>query len=284
MRGIRNKDTIKIGPQQTSLVSDPLAVEAPLEVQIWGHESTLFFPFNVTMRTPGSDEELVLGFLFAEGIIGKKEDVLRLQQLSENLIQITLSPRIKLDKTDVDRNFYTSSSCGVCGKKSLGKIQQFSCYFPPKASPIVSIAKLLALPQRLFAAQSLFQLTGGIHAAGLFDTDGELLFAREDVGRHNALDKLIGAALQQALVPWRDVILVLSGRISFELVQKASMLGIPIIVAVGAPSSLAVDLAEDCGITLIGFAKGDRCNIYTGAERLITNGKPLASTPDQVLI
>ena len=284
MRGIRNKDTIKIGPQQSSLVSDPLAIEAPLEIQIWDHENSLFFPFNVTMRTPGSDEELVIGFLFAEGIIGKKEDVLRWQQLSENLIQITLSPLIKLDITDIDRNFYTSSSCGVCGKKSLGKIEQFSCYFPKKASPIISIEKLLVLPQQLLAAQSLFQLTGGIHAAGLFDTDGVLLFAREDVGRHNALDKLIGAAVQQALVPWRDVILVLSGRISFELVQKASMLGVPIIMAVGAPSSLAVDLAEDCGITLIGFAKADRCNIYTGSERLITNGKSLASISDQVLI
>lgn len=282
MRGIRNKDTIKIGPRHSSLVSDSLAVEAPLEVQIWDHQNNLYFPFNVTMRTPGSDQELALGFLFAEGIIGKMEDVLQLEEAAEDLIRIMLSPKIRLNKSDIDRNFFTSSSCGVCGKKSLEKIAQESCYFPPKASPVINIAELIALPQQLFNAQSLFQLTGGIHGAGLFDMKGKLLLAREDVGRHNALDKLIGAALQQELVPWREAALVLSGRISFELVQKASMLGIPFIIAVGAPSSLAVELAEDCGITLIGFTKAERCNIYTGAERLIIDTPSSTSITAQV--
>lgn len=268
MKGIKHKNALKIGPHSSAIITDFLAIEEPLEIQLWDYKGEVFFPLSINMRTPGEDQDLCRGFLFAEGIIGKKEDILEIEQSSENVIRIKLVPQIRVNQGESERYFLSSSSCGVCGKKSLNNLSFHSCYFPAKGHPLLDITTLLSLPQQLKSAQSLFQQTGGIHAAGLFTPQGELLLVREDVGRHNALDKLIGAALDQAVFPWRDHLLLLSGRISFELVQKASMTGVPIIAAVGAPSSLAVELAEECGITLIGFIRDKRCNVYTGEERL----------------
>ncbi|MEZ5040840.1 MAG: formate dehydrogenase accessory sulfurtransferase FdhD [Saprospiraceae bacterium] len=268
MKGIKHKNALKIGLHSSAAITDILAIEEPLEIQLWDYKEEGFFPLSINMRTPGEDQDLCRGFLFAEGIIGQKGDIQEIEQTNENVIRIRLVPQIRINQGKIERYFFSSSSCGVCGKKSLNNLSFHSCYFPAKGHPLIDVSTLLSLPQQLKSAQSLFQQTGGIHAAGLFSPQGELLLIREDVGRHNALDKLIGAALEQAVFPWRDHLLLLSGRISFELIQKASMTGVPIIAAVGAPSSLAVELAEECGITLIGFIRDKRCNVYTGEERL----------------
>jgi len=188
----------------------------------------------------------------------------------QNVVSVSLDPSLQFDIARLDRNFYTSSSCGVCGKGSLEMVESVSCYFPKPAYPLLHVDTLWSLPEKLKEAQSLFTLTGGIHAAGLFNKAGQLQLLKEDVGRHNAVDKLIGAALQKTQLPLRDEILFLSGRIGFELVQKATMAGIPIIAAVGAPSSLAVDLAVESDMTLIGFLRNERMNVYCGMERIVT--------------
>ncbi len=257
---------------------DKLALEEPLEIQL------RFGPVSerqtrslaVTMRTPGQDEELAVGFLFSESIIGHRHHVMSTQNVGvqlaesarENVLLVELAADLSLDFNRLNRHFYTSSSCGVCGKASLEMVQSVSAYFPRPDAPLVSQRILGQLPARLRAAQPMFDHTGGIHGAALFDPEGNLLLLREDVGRHNALDKVLGAALLQNLLPLRDHIVLVSGRLSFELVQKAAMAGVPVLAAVGAPSSLAVELAEESGMTLVGFLREDRFNVYTGIGRV----------------
>ena len=251
---IANKDVQRI---------DWLAIEEPLEIRL------TFGPLAkrrteslaITMRTPRDDFELVKGFLFSEGVISSLSDINHIQfkanllaeAASENVVQVDLSTSLNVDWEQFGRHFYTSSSCGVCGKASIEMVSKTTCYYINPTSPKIRREVLYMLPEKLRNKQSVFDQTGGLHAAALFDKSGELLMLREDVGRHNALDKLIGAAMEYFDFPLKDKTLLLSGRISFELVQKAAMAGIPIIAAVGAPSSLAVDLAEEHSISLIGF-------------------------------
>jgi FdhD protein len=244
-------------------VRDEVAVEEPLEIRVDG------IPLTVTMRTPGHDEELALGFLHGEGLIpaappraaGPTED------LAANVVEVA-GPLLRDPGV---RRFYTTSSCGVCGKGALEEVAAVAdgSAAPLPPGPRVARALLAALPDRLRAGQPAFGRTGGLHATGLFSADGELLAVREDVGRHNAMDKVIGRALLDGLLPLHGRILCVSGRLSFELVQKAAVAGAPLLVGVGAPSSLAIELAADRGMTLCGFARGDgHVNVYAGAERV----------------
>ncbi len=251
-------------------IEDALTVEEPLEISIaYGSAvSRIRKTVAVTMRTPDNDFELSLGFLFTEGVIFNKKEILNVRFLEENRVLVDLDEKVNFDFEKLNRNFYTTSSCGVCGKASLEAISKTMCFILEKGSPTVSKDILLGLPQKLLAVQQSFIETGGAHASVLFNTEGGILKIFEDVGRHNALDKLIGWAFQQDILPLKESIVLVSGRASFELIQKASMAGIPIVVAVGAPSSLAVDLAEENGLTLIGFLKKNKFNIYTGIERI----------------
>ncbi len=235
-------------------VSDEVAVEEPLEIRVDGE------PLAVTMRTPGNDEELALGFLYGEGLITEPHQVGLTADLAVNTVEVE-GP---LARDVAARSFYTTSSCGVCGKGALEEVAIHAPVLPP--GPTIERALLAGLPERL--RQPGFARTGGLHATGLFTPDGELLHVREDVGRHNAMDKVIGRALREGLVPLHGRVLCVSGRLSFELVQKAAVAGAPILVGVGAPTSLAVSLAADRGMTLAGFARRGRVNVYTGAERV----------------
>ena len=251
---------------------DQVVEEAPLEIQLeYGAEGNRRIqPIAVTMRTPGQDLDLALGFLFTEAIIGKMSDIEKVVDLSEqNRVKVRLHPNLRIDLSRLERHFYTSSSCGICGKGALEMVQTVSCYYPVPEHPKIKASNLYLFPEHLNKAQSIFALTGGIHAAGLFDPSGYCHYLREDVGRHNAVDKLLGAALQAGHLPLRQHILMLSGRIGFELVQKAAMAGIPIVAAVGAPSSLAIDLAKENGMTLVGFLRNHRMNVYCGPERIL---------------
>ena len=232
---------------------DAVAIEEPLEIRVHGR------PLSVTMRTPGHDEELALGFLFGEGLI----DGPRKAGLTEDFANNTVEVEGPLLRDPGERRFYTTSSCGVCGKGALEEVAVASA--PVGPGPVVDRELLIGLPERL--EQPTFELTGGVHATGLFDTTGQLLLAREDVGRHNAMDKVIGRALLDGLVPLADKILCVSGRLSFELVQKAAVAGAPILVGVGAPSTLAIELAADRNMTLAGFTRRGRTNVYSGPER-----------------
>lgn len=273
------RSIIRFRHNQFEAQNDHLAKEDPLEIQVaYGPvRQRQRLSLAVTMRTPGQDFDLVYGFLFTEGLIQLRKDVLHMRypgaQLSaeaqENSILVELHPDLVFDEKRLQRHFYTSSSCGVCGKASLEMVQQHSTFILPARQPLISFEQLLALPGLLLASQSLFNCTGGIHATGLFTPTGDLLYLREDVGRHNALDKVIGAALQKQEFPLSNNILLVSGRAGFELVQKAVMAGIPIMAAVGAPSSLAVELAEAYGLTLIGFLREGGFNVYTGEERIL---------------
>ena len=264
--------------------TDLIATEQPLEIRLaYGptgqrQQQTL----AITMRTPGHDAELTAGFLLSEGIIQNTSDLLTLAHCPDprrpeeraNVLLAELATGVAVDLGRLERHFYTSSSCGVCGKTSIAAVRAVSC---PVVSaegygPVVAAATIHALPARQRAAQSAFEQTGGLHAAALFTADGELLLLREDVGRHNALDKLVGAALLADQLPLHQHVLLLSGRASFELVQKAAVAGIAIVAAVGAPSSLAVDAADEFGLTLLGFVREDRFNIYTHESRIaVTN-------------
>lgn len=253
-------------------VEDTLATEEPLEIRLVYGTRTAPVKKNlaVTMRTPGNDEELAIGFLYTEGIICSAKDVISATLLNDNVVQVSLAEGCSPDLKSAERNFYTTSSCGVCGKASIDAIRT-ECAIYDKAPPFTVPASLVyTLPAILRGQQSMFRETGGIHGTALFDTSGKMLMVREDVGRHNAMDKLVGAALNSGMIPLQQHILLLSGRVSFELVQKATMAGIKMIVSVGAPSSLAVATADEFGITLVGFAKQDRFNIYCGEERIIT--------------
>ncbi|WP_084962582.1 formate dehydrogenase accessory sulfurtransferase FdhD [Thermoactinospora rubra] len=258
---------------------DQLAAEEPLEIRLDG------VPLTVTMRTPGDDFDLAAGFLVSEGAVGAAEDIATIRYCAGatvdgsntyNVLDVRLAPGVPAPRP---RNFYTTSSCGVCGKASLeavSTVTRWSARDDPVRVPLPVVA---TLPDRLRAAQRVFDRTGGLHAAGLFTARGEPLCVREDVGRHNAVDKILGWALRGGRLPLAGTVLTVSGRASFELVQKAVMAGIPVLAAVSAPSSLAVELAEDQGLTLIGFLRGESMNVYTGEHRLdVTPGAGAGST------
>jgi FdhD protein len=261
-----------LGEARVDFVDD-LAVEEPLEIQL-EHAGQLR-SLSITMRTPGHDQELALGFLWTEGILRSPDDLRQVRSVSQspcrtNLVRVAHQDHVAVDLDRLERHFYTTSSCGVCGKASIQALRTQSAFPPwPEGSPPFFPASLLhSLPSRLRAAQEVFAATGGLHASALFDRSGECLVLREDVGRHNALDKVIGRALLDGQLPLRDRLLLVRGRASFELVQKASMAGLPFLGAVGAPSSLAVDLAREAGMTLVGWLRDGRFNVYTGAWRL----------------
>lgn len=254
----------KITEQQVIDATDWLSVEEPLEIQLTFGSSAnrQTKSISVTMRTPGNDTDLALGFLFTEGILQSMQQVASVQSISLNVLRIELQEDAVPRLAATDRNFYTTSSCGVCGKSSIDAIRTVRP-FAQRSLPIdVSVEQLMALPALLQQAQADFASTGGIHASGLFSFKNELILLREDVGRHNALDKLIGAAFQQQQLPLTNTILLLSGRASFELLQKAAMAGIPLVASIGAPSSLAVQLAVETDTSLVGFLKSHRLNIY----------------------
>ena len=234
--------------------ADAVAVEEPLEIRVDGG------PLAVTMRTPGHDEELALGFLFGEGLIDRPHAAGPAADLAANVVEVA-GPLLREPSR---RSFYATSPCGICGKGALEDVAVRSAAAPP--GPLVSRRLLAALPDRL--RQPAFELTGGVHATGLFDSAGELLCVREDVGRHNAMDKVIGWALREEALPLEGRILCVSGRLGFELVQKAAVARCPILVGVGAPTSLAIELARELGMTLAGFARAGRLNVYAGAERV----------------
>lgn len=250
---------------------DALAAEEPLELRVNGKA------LAVTMRTPGQDVELAHGFLLSEGVIGSSEDI-SIARFCEgtgpdgmntyNVLDVALADGVPPPDTGVERNFYTTSSCGVCGKAALDAVKLKTRHSPALDPVQVTPEALTGFPDALRERQKVFESTGGLHAAGLI-VNGELLVVREDVGRHNAVDKVLGWAVLQNLVPLRGAVLMVSGRASFELVQKAAMAGIPVLAAVSAPSSLAVELAEEQGMTLIGFLRGDSMNVYTGGERVL---------------
>lgn len=258
--------------------SDVLAAEEPLEIRLgYGpagqrQHRTL----AITMRTPGHDFELTAGFLLTEGIIRIREELngvlycpdVTKEEERENVVRAELATAVPVDMPRLERHFYTSSSCGVCGKTSIDAVHASSCPVLPSAGPYIAADIIHQLPARQRAAQEVFEQTGGLHAAALFSAAGELLLLREDVGRHNALDKVIGAALLAGQLPLHDMILLVSGRASFELVQKAAVAGIPVLAAVGAPSSLAVQAAHDFGMTVLGFVRQQRYNVYTHAWRI----------------
>jgi FdhD protein len=233
---------------------DQVAVEEPLEIRVDGE------PLAVTMRTPGHDEELAIGFLYTEGLIDGPREAGATEDLAVNTIEV----RGPLERDPGARRFYTTSSCGVCGKGALEEVAVHA--EPAAAGPELDRDLLAALPDRL--RQPTFERTGGLHATGLFDAGGDLLLVREDVGRHNAMDKVVGRAVLDGRMPLHAHVLCVSGRLSFELVQKAAVAGAPVLVGVGAPSSLAVSLAADRGMTLAGFARRGQVNVYTGAERI----------------
>lgn len=276
--------------------SDTLAVEEPLEIRVGGE------PLAVTMRTPGNDVELAAGFLVSEGVISRGEEfrsaihcggpgaggpsggagtsVFGLFDATEgntyNVLDVALAPDVALPDPDLARNFYTTSSCGLCGKASIEAVETVSAYEVASDDMSLDAATLAGFPDALRAQQAVFDKTGGLHAAALFDAEtGELLVIREDVGRHNAVDKVVGWAALNDRLPLRGTVLQVSGRASFELVQKAVMAGIPMLAAVSAPSSLAVELAEAAGLTLVGFLRGQSMNVYSRADRLLT-GAPVA--------
>ena len=252
---------------------DTLAVEEPLEIRVGGE------PLAVTMRTPGHDVELATGFLVSEGVIAAGADVAGAihcggpgtggEGNTFNVLDLTLGAHVPAPPPSATRNFYTTSSCGVCGKASIEAVETVSRFDVSADAARVDAEVLLDLPDRLRAHQAVFDKTGGLHAAALFDLDGELLAVREDVGRHNAVDKIVGWGAMQRALPLSGTVLQVSGRASFELVQKAAMAGIPVLAAVSAPSSLAVDLAVDRGLTLVGFSRGTSMNVYAGAERIV---------------
>jgi FdhD protein len=256
----------------TVMRPETLAVEEPLEIRVNGT------PITVTMRTPGSDIELAQGFLLTEGVINARDDVLTVRYCrgsgddggnTYNVLDVTLARDVPIPDLDVTRNFYTTSSCGVCGKASLAAVQLISRHGPGDDPAAVTADTLTAMPEQLRSSQRVFASTGGLHGAALFGVDGTMLAIREDIGRHNAVDKVIGWALEAGRIPLSGTVLLVSGRASFELTQKAVMAGVPVLAAVSAPSSLAVDLASQSGLTLVAFLRHDSMNVYTRPDRVV---------------
>lgn len=273
---VRRVSTDDVG---RTLEEDLLAVEEPLEIRI-GYSADgrrVHNPISITMRTPGDDDELAVGFLFTEGIVHHRDQIREVRycgpvengSAATNTIRVDLADDVGIDLKRLERHFYTTSSCGVCGKSSIDALRTGA---PPLPADTIAVSRetLNSLSQKLRDAQSIFEQTGGLHASALFDAHGSLDVLREDVGRHNALDKVIGRKFLDGHTPLNDRLLLVSGRASFELVQKALMAGIPIMAAVGAPSSLAVELAREFGMTLIGFLREGRFNIYCGEERVFS--------------
>ncbi|PPB47913.1 formate dehydrogenase accessory sulfurtransferase FdhD [Arthrobacter pityocampae] len=256
---------------QTGRREDVLAGEEPLEIRLDGKA------FTVTMRTPGDDFDLVAGFLVSEGVVWEPGQLPSLRycagvddngQQTFNVVEAQLRPGVELPDTAMERHVYTSSSCGICGTASIDAVRKSSRFDLHTDAAPIDLGILASLPDRLRESQKLFDRTGGVHAAGLFTAEGELLCLREDVGRHNAVDKVVGWALREGMLPLRGTILQVSGRASFELVQKAQLAGIPVLAAVSAPSSLAADLADDAGLTLVGFSRGTTLNCYSHPDRI----------------
>lgn len=253
--------------------ADTLVAEEPLEIRLNGKA------LAITMRTPGDDFALAVGFLASEGVIGRADQIANIVYCAGatvdgantyNIVDVRLAEGVTVPDITLERNVYTTSSCGLCGKASLDAVRTNALWKIDDTPPVRIGTDLLAvLPDRLRAAQQVFERTGGLHAAALFTADGEMVDVREDVGRHNAVDKLVGRALQQDLLPLSESILLVSGRASFELAQKAVMAGIPVLAAVSAPSSLAVDLAAESGLTLVGFLRGSSMNVYAGEHRIV---------------
>lgn len=259
---------VRIEQARSFAATDRLAIEEPLEIRLDDE------PLAVTMRTPGDDLDLAAGFCLTEGVIQSAADLRRLETCGragmENVVLVTLEEHVRAARhaqiAGAERRLYLSSSCGICGKAALDRI---AVHIPPIAGRFSAKQAVLArLPEAMRAAQSTFDATGGLHAAAIFSPQGELIVLREDVGRHNAVDKVIGAQLRANQLPLDPAILLVSGRASFEIIQKAAVAGIAMIAAISAPSSLAVDLAESCGITLVGFLRPGRMNVYSGAERV----------------
>jgi FdhD protein len=277
-QSVVHKDITKIKGKTKREVGDVLAVEEPLEIRVgYGPENNREQKaIAVTMRTPGNDEELALGFLYSENVIQSKQDVLSIKpcinkesgEIEDNVLRVELSPDVKLNFQNLERNFYTTSSCGVCGKASIDSVDAV-CVNRVSSQITVKTEVIYNLFGKLNEKQLNFSLTGGIHATAIFDTHGQIKTLREDVGRHNAFDKIVGFSLLNRTLPLQTTIALLSGRASFELLQKAAMAGVSIVCAIGAPSNLAVELAESFNITLIGFLKEDQFNIYSHPERII---------------
>lgn len=258
--------------------SDQLATEEPLEIRLLAGEQR--FTVAITMRTPGHDFELAAGFLYAEGVLAEPQAISRITYCIDpqvdpeqryNIVNVELRATTLPEVHHLERHFTTTSACGVCGKASLDALTTRG-YQPPRGTLTVSPRLLASLPESLRQAQGLFRSTGGLHAAALFDARGQLVTVREDVGRHNALDKLVGSALLQGQLPLDEHIVLLSGRASYELLQKSVAAGLPVVCAVSAPSSLAVAIARQFEVTLVGFLRGDRCNVYSGHQRLRSDG------------
>lgn len=272
-RVTERRKVIRIRDGVVSARPDTLVAEEPMEIRLNGK------PLAITMRTPGDDFALAAGFLVSEGVLAAASDLLNIVYCAGatgeggsntyNVVDVRTAPGVPIPDITLERNVYTTSSCGLCGKASLDAVRT-TARWPIADSPPLRIdpGLLASLPDRLRARQRVFDRTGGLHAAALFSEDGELLDVREDVGRHNAVDKLVGRALQNGDLPLSRTILMVSGRASFELAQKAVMAGIPMLAAVSAPSSLAVDLAAETGLTLVGFLRGSSMNVYAGEERI----------------
>jgi FdhD protein len=283
----RQIDVVRVENGEHASVDDSVAVEEPLEIRL-GFEvrgRPAQKSISVTMRTPGNDRELAAGFLFGEGMIRSSEDIETIerlsladgsladgQEVSSNVLRVQLAAHVEVATKSLERHFYTTSSCGVCGKASIEALEVEGCSVLDVSGISMSAELICRLPDTLRAAQDVFAQTGGLHAAGLFDLQGQLIEVREDVGRHNAMDKLVGSQLLAGKLLAGKLlarsVVVLSGRASFELLQKAVVAQVPVVVAVGAPSSLAVDLAVEFGVTLIGFARDGRFNIYSCSERV----------------
>jgi FdhD protein len=256
---------------------DQVAIEEPLEIQLCSETEALSAAksISVTMRTPGHDEDLAMGFLFTESIIHSAEDIKSIDVVGEtdqesgskNIVRVSIKPSIEIDTDKLTRHFYTTSSCGVCGKASIEAIYNKGCQ-ATKSQFSIHRSALIALPEKLREQQIIFGKTGGLHAAALFNTHGEIILVREDVGRHNAVDKIIGAMLRRKKLLANEMGIIVSGRTSFELMQKTIVAGIPMLAAVSAPSSLAISLAEKFNVTLIGFLRNNKFNIYSSSKRI----------------
>jgi FdhD protein len=255
--------------------ADAIAVEEPLEIRLLKEGASenggMGRPISITMRTPGNDAELALGFLHGEGLIREPRDVIDVRPCGPtgNVVRVTVRADLPLDLDRLNRNFYTTSSCGVCGKASIEAVTASAGIRRVTSGLALGELVLRAMPDLLRASQAGFAETGGMHAVGLFTAAGELIASREDVGRHNAMDKLVGAAMRDGELPWSERVVLLSGRASFELIQKAMMAGAPLVAAIGAPSTLAVELAESAGITLVAFLRPGGCNVYTHGSRVM---------------